>query len=275
MSLSKKIQQIIEDNPLQPFNSTGVLYALLGEKVKEILPNDKRRYLAKIRTELKRLSERKKIRKISRGFYQAKPLPHIIQKLEDPEIKIHGLKLESDIVENNKNEILPSSSQNNTIEGWLNQRDFESFGYNKWKTNRWWENRKITFSVHVGGLVEIWTKASTNPYSFSDFIRWLEWVNGFFDPLLFNHSKTFVRQIGFNRDFKLLRIDGAKSVSLKLMMNVWSQIYQKGEFVRFEHHLTFPKMTLSLDNVVNSLLLINTPLSNGNDDLKDRGGMFG
>ena len=62
-----------------------------------------------------------------------------------------------------------------------------------------------------------------------------------------------------------------------MVQNVWSQGYQKGQLLRFEHHATFPKMTMDVDSIVKSLMMITTPLSdtNGNGELKDRGGMFG
>jgi len=278
LSLSDSILRVIEENPRLKHNSTSVLYLLIGdEKIRTLTPIQRKKFTAKIRTVLARLKDRKKIRKVSRGRYQALPLPRIINKLENPEVKMHGIKIECHIAENNINGVLPSTSQNNIIEDWLDKGGFESFGYNKWKSNHWWDDRKITFIVHAGGLVEIWVNASDSPFSFTDFVRWLEWLNGFFVPLLFKKSEMFVRQIGFNRDFKLLRIDGAKSVSLKLMQNVWSQAYQKENILRFEHHATFPQLTVDLDSLVKSLLLINEPLSekNGNGDTGNDGVMFG
>lgn len=280
MSLSNKILNVIEENPRLKCNSTTILYLLIGdEKVRTLTSIQRKNYTAKIRTELTRLEKRKKIRKIERGRYQALPLPRILSKIDDnPEVKMHGLKIECQIAENNKNGVLPFSPQNNNVESWLDRHNFETIGYNKWKSNRWWEDRKITFTVHAGGLVEIWIGCSDNPLGFSDFIRWLEWLNGFFDPLLFRKNEMFVRQVGFNRDFKLIRADGVKSISLKMMQNVWSQAYQKDNILRFEHHATFPKMTIDLDNLVHSLLLINSPFSekNGNShsEVVDEGGMY-
>lgn len=267
MSLSIQIMEILENNAQMQYNAKAIFYAIYGRKAQHIKPHDIKQIVAKIRTELTRLSIRKKIRRKKRGFYQAKPFPHVIQKLENPEVKIHGIKIEINIAENNKKGVLPISADNNTFEDWLVARNFDAIGCNRWKAVRFWEDRRITFTVHSGGLFEVFINASSCPLGFSDWVRLLNWFNGFFDPLLFDTDRLWVRQIGFNRDFRKLRLEGVSSVSVQVMTNLWSQVYQKEKegLVRFEHHMVFPKSTLNVDDVTRSLLLITSPMSeNGN-----------
>lgn len=263
MSLSNEILTILENNGNMQYNSKAILDTIYGSKSRDMPPSEMRRITAKIRTELKRLSDRKKINRKQRGFYQAKPLPHVIQKLENPNVQLHGLKIECYIVENNTKGMLPIPPKNN-IENWLDARGFEPISHNRWSLTRWWENKKITFIIHSKGLIEIFARASNNPFEFLDFSRWLDWLNGFFDPLIFDRKEMWVRQIGYARDFRLLRLEGVSSVSLQVMMNVWSQVYQKGDMVRFEHHMTFPKTTIDVDTVARSLMMLTTPMAETN-----------
>lgn len=274
VSLSDEIMQILENNPNMQFNSRAVFNYIHGSKSTSFKPSEITKITAKIRTELKRLSDRKKIARKTRGFYQAKPLPHVIQKLENPDIKIHGIKIECELPENNTFGILPITAQNNIFDDWLIARGFEATTNNRYGLVKWWENRKITFTVHVSGLFEIFVRASDSPLCFSDWVRLLNWLNGFFDPLVFDASKMFVRQIGYNRDFRLLRLEGVSSVSLQVMNNLWSQVYQKGDAVRFEHHLSFPRLCLNVDDVARSLLLLTVPLGERVNGVDNNEGMF-
>ena len=265
VSLSDDIVKVLENNPRCQFNAKTVDRFLQKKDYKK----DSKR-IAKIRTELKRLSDRKKINRKKRGFYQAKPLPHVLQKLENPEVKIHGIKIEINLVENNTKHILPISTENNIFEDWLDSRGFDPISFNRWKVVKWWEEKKITFTVHSKGLCEIFVNASSCPFVFQDWIRFLNWVDGFFDPLLFDHKMMWVRQVGFNRDFRLLRLEGVSSVSVQVMTNLWSQVYQKDNgLVRFEHHMVFPEMCVNVDDVARSLMMLTVPLAKENGSRPD------
>jgi hypothetical protein len=261
----------LENNANIQFNAKAIYNFIYKEKKQDFTPQQIKKIVAKIRTELHRLTQRNKINQKNRGFYQAKPLPHIIQKLENPDVKLHGIKIECQIIENNTKGILPITSEPNIFEGWLEARGFEPISNNRYSIVKWWENRKITFTFHVSGLIEIFISASNNPLGLHDWIRLLNWFNGFFDPILFDSKDMFVRQIGFARDFRMLRLEGVSSISLQVMTNIWTQAYQKDELVRFEHHMSFPKLYLNVDDVTRSLLLITTPFSdktgNGDDSL--------
>lgn len=254
------------------YNAHAIFTTIYMKENKDFKPIEKKQVIAKIRTELKRLSDRKKIDRKTRGFYQAKPFPHVIAKLENPEVRIHGIKIEINIAENNIKGILPITPGSNIVEDWLVARGFEPISNNRFCIVKWWENRKVTVTFHVSGLVEIFIRASSNPLGFFDFDRLLMWFNGFFDPFLFEHSDMWVRQIGFNRDFRLLRLEGVSSVSLQVMRNVWSQVYQKDGCVRFEHHLVFPRLCLDVDAVSRSLLLLTSPLGDCVDGGVDNSG---
>lgn len=261
MSLSHEILDILENNPNMQFNAKALFHYIYKEKKTCLKPSEIKKIVAKIRTELHRLTKRNKINCKNRGFYQAKPLPHVLSKLENPEVKLHGIKIECHIAKNNIKGILPITDESNVFEDWLSLRGFEPVSNNRFCVVRWWENRKITFTFHVSGLIEIFIRASNDPLGLHDWVRLLDWFNGFFDPILFDSREMFVRQVGFGRDFRLLRLEGVSSISLKVMTNVWSQAYQKDGCVRFEHHMVFPRQCMDVNEVAHSLLLLTVPMS--------------
>ena len=89
-SLSFKILSIINSNPRQTYNAKTIDQVLEG---KYNYHKDERR-IAKIRTELNRLADRSKIRRMKRGYFQAKANLETIAMIESPETKLHGIKIE-------------------------------------------------------------------------------------------------------------------------------------------------------------------------------------
>jgi len=232
------------------YNAKAIYNAIYGSKNK---PADKK-VIAKIRTELKRLSDRNKIRRRTRGFYQAKAIPKVLSALENPEIELHGIKLECKLIENNTFGVEGIPAQNNTIDQWIKTNKFEATGGNRWYKHQWWNNRKITITIHSKGLVELFIHATNNPLTLQDFLRCLDYLDGFFsDIVLFKRSEVQVRQIGIARDFEHLRLEGVSSVSLRKFVNDWCQIYNKNKGVRMEHHLT---LKMSLEDAINSLSIL-------------------
>ena len=86
LSLSDLILEVLENNPKDELRAKAILHMIIGSKIRSMTPSVIKRETAKIRTECNRLANRKKIRRKHRGFYQAKPSPRIIQKLENPEV---------------------------------------------------------------------------------------------------------------------------------------------------------------------------------------------
>ena len=71
-----------------------------------------------------------------------------------------------------------------------------------------------------------------------------------------------VTQIGINKDYKLLELDGVRSIRLREYENAWFQVYKKESIgvVRFEAHVA-PRLSLK------DAFLIIESLSNKNDVL--------
>lgn len=263
MSLSDEILNIIEENPRCQYNAYAIYTTLYRNR------NQARDYkkIAQIRTELKRLSDRKKIRRMHRGFYQAKPTPKIIKKLENPETKLHGIKLEFQIHENNILKIHGISAHNNIL-SFLKSNRFEVVNNKNGKSLRRWSkgifvfDRWVTITVHDGGLVEVFCGCSDYPLTLPDFIRFCDFLCGFFQPIiLFKYREVLVRQIAVSRDFWEQELSGVSCITLHKFRNDWTRIYQHDSFVRYEHHLT---LDITLEDAFNSLeLLTFSPRVNG------------
>lgn len=264
MSLSKNIIEIMKRNSKYKFTAM-VLYASLF--FKENTPTDKK-LLAQIRTELSRLEKRKKIRKMKHGYYQIRPAPEIIEKLEDPQVKLHGIKLEHNHFENNTLGIHGISAQTNNIFNFLNANRFDKVKtkrgtfLKRWTKSMWWEERNITITIHENGLIEIFCNASSNPLPFPEFCRYCDFLTGYFQPITsFKRRDVMMKQVGINRDFEEQQLDGVSCITLHKFMNDWARVYQKDDLVRYEHHL---KLEITLEDAFNSLQLLTTPTTNGN-----------
>jgi hypothetical protein len=259
------------------YNAKAIDRAFQG---KNYTPNKKR--IAKIRTELNRLHKNKEIKKPSRGFYQAKLVPKTLRILEDPPVELHGIKLEMEILKNNKNSIGGIPSHSNNLDNWLLANNFERTTNKRFTCVKYFENRRITVTVHESGFCEIYIRASRNPLVVNDFMRLLDWLNGFFEPVTpFRKRNVSLVQIGVARDFESLQMEDVKSISLRKFVNDWVQIYYKKELgkVRFEHHLTFKRPSLSLEEAVNSLKLLtfSPDVERGSDsssNFSNDGGMY-
>lgn len=280
MTLAERILSLLNDNPRMQYNAKAIDRTFSG---KDYTPNKKR--IAKIRTELNRLHKKGDIKKPSRGFYQAKLVPKTLKILENPPVELHGIKLEMELLQNNKNGIpgIPSRSNNN-FSSWLSANSFERTTNKRFTCVKFFENRRVTITVHESGFCEIYIRASRNPLVVNDFMRLCDWLNGFFEPVTpFRKRNVSLVQVGVARDFESLQMEDVKSVSLRKFVNDWVQIYYKKELgkVRFEHHLTFKRPELSLEEAVNSLKLltfspdINNNGNNGSsNDFSNVGGMY-
>lgn len=222
--------------------------------------------LSQIRTTMTRLHKQKKIRKLKRGYYQIKPSPPIIKKLEDPNIKVHGLKLEYRLEKHNIFGIDGISAQHNILLYLKNNNYDKVNNHNgtflkRYSKNLWWDDRKITITIHNSGLIEMFCSAGDNPLSLPDLFRFYDFLRGLMNPVCsFERNKIMLRQIALNRDFWEQQTDGFTSITLKKFLNDWCRIYQHDDKVRYEHHL---KLEITLEDAFNSLQLLTYAPSNG------------
>ena len=274
MSLPQKIMEVMEQNPKFKYNAKAMYTTLFFKSGK---PVDKK-LLAQVRTVMYRLYKNSKIRKLNRGYYQIKPAPKIIRDLENPETKVHGIKIEYRLSENNIFGIHGISAKHNII-GFIEGNGFEEVrngggvSLKRFSKNVFWDDRKITFTIHNCGLVEIWCSATDNCLSLQEFIRFTDFVRGFLNPICsFEKNKALLRQIGINRDFEEQRLDGVSSITIKKFLNDWCRVYQHNDVVRHEHHL---KLEITLEDAFNSLQLLTYAPTNGNGKNVDNSeGMF-
>lgn len=245
----------MEQNPKFKYSAKIMYQTLFYQPGK---PIDKK-LLAQVRTTMNRLNKNSKIRKLDRGYYQIKPLPPIIKKLEDPSMKVHGVKIEFRPFENNIFGIDGISAEHN-IMSFLEINRFEEVcngdgvSLVRFSKNVFWDDRKITFTIHGCGLIEIFCSASSNPMSLPDFFRFADFITGFLSPVCnFQKNKALLRQIGINRDFEELRLEGVSCITVKKFLNDWCRIYQHDGVVRYEHHL---KLEITLEDAFNSLQLL-------------------
>ena len=274
MSLLCKVEAVLIDNPRQSYNAKGIFNTIYSDKRFNMKNSEIKPVIAKIRTILKRLVDNKKIRRNTRGFYQAKPSPKIIQKLENPETKLHGIKLEFSLSENNILKIHGITAQHNII-SFLDANRFDLVTKKNGKSLKRWTkgvlcfDRWITVTIHEGGLIEVFCSCGGNPMVYPEFIRFGDFLSGFFQPIIvFKNREVLVRQIALNRDFWELELSGATSITLHKFRNDWCRIYQREDGrLRYEHHLT---LDITLEDAFNSLQLLTgfpeVKYSNGKPD---------
>lgn len=273
LSLLRKVEVILIDNPRMSYNAKGIFNTIYGDKRFNMKPTEIMPIIAKIRTILKRLVDNKKIRRKTRGFYQAKPSPKIIQKLENPETKLHGIKLEFSLSENNTLKIHGITAEHNII-SFLDANRFNIVTNKKGRSLKRWTkgflcmDRWITVTIHEGGLVEVFCSCGNNPMSYPDLIRFGDFLSGLFQPIIvFKNREVIVKQVALNRDFWELELSGVSSITFHKFRNDWCRIYQHNDVVRYEHHLT---LDITLEDAFNSLQLLtghsNVSFSNGKPD---------
>jgi len=242
------------------YNAKAIFTILNRRNIGSIKPSEKKKEISKIHVQLKRLSDRHKIRRAKRGFYQAKPSPKIIQKLEDPETKLHGIKLEIPITENNTLKIQGITAQNN-IFNFIKTNHYNlvtkknGTSLRRWTKQILFLDRWITVTIHDGGLVEIFCNSGDNPISYPEFVRFGDYLSGYFQQIfVFKHREVMITQVAMARDFEELQLYGVKCVTFHKFKNDWARIYQRENgVVRYEHHLT---MNITLEDAYNSLQLL-------------------
>ncbi len=265
ISLSHKILCIINSNPRQKYNAKSIDQVLEG---KYNYHKDEKR-IAKIRTELNRLRDRSKIRRISHGYFQAKATLETIAIIESPETKLHGIKIEIRKME--------GISAHYNILDWLKTKHFREIKNAKgtplkrYTKETGWRDRWITITVHDAGLIEIFVGCSKNPLSYPEFCSFCDFLDGFFEPYYFTRNNAYVVQVGIGKDYEELHFDGFTCIRLHKFKNDWCSIYENEEGrVRFEHHL---KLNITLEDGINIMSLISTPpcfpYQNHSDEKRD------
>jgi hypothetical protein len=277
-SMSKRILSLFRQDPKIEYNATTIDRILNG-KIKYD-KKQRKTNIHQITKELKRLTERGHITNPHRGFYSLRISAKTLHLLDNPPVVCHGIKIETTMTNPGTPQtlILGITSKETTFDvfSWLKMMNFSETTNKRWVKRFFWEGRFITLTVHPKcGLIEIWVKCSENPMDFSSMFRFNEYMKGKLD-VISDFKDARVREIGINKDFRELRLEGVSSMSLRVFMNAWSRIYYKESIgaVRAEIHWVG---SISFQDCVELIGKINAPVIHEKKMAKkwDDGIMFG
>lgn len=195
--------------------------------------------------------------KHTRGEYSLRISHKTLHLLEHPPVTVHGLKLETKAKRQKTIHRITATCDKTELETWLENNKFEVTSKKRRYKRIWKEGRMITITVHGNGLIELWVGCSDNPLTYTDMFRLKEYLSGYLSDIA-DFREVQVRQIGINKDFKELRLEGVSSVSLHVFMNAWSRIYYKETIgaVRVEQHW---QGSIDFEDVIMLIAKVNAP----------------
>lgn len=223
----------------------------------------------KIKVYLNRLHNKGIILRTTKGMYKAYADLNVLrnQQLTNPPTLLHGILLECSLLPKVTKRVQGTPPKQvfvtSDIKNWLHAHGF-GFRDDNHSFFRfvWWEGRKITVSFFMSGKVEIYISSSKNPLDYPSFELLLSFLDGFFEDVAPFKDRRVVKlkEVGLAKDFKELRLEGVKSVSLRAFKNAWARIYFKDDqnLTRVEHHLV---LEMSLDDALRSLSVLTTPVN--------------
>lgn len=260
-SLSKRILSVFRHDPRTQYNAVTIDRLLYGKIRYE--KHTRKKQIKQIRKELDRLEKRGLVLRSQKGFYTLRISAKTLHLLDNPPVVAHGIKIEATMSKIGlpQKTILGITSHDPTFDlvGWLRTMDFTETTKKRYVKRFFWEGRFITLTVHTGcGLIEVWIKCSDNPMDFSSMYRFREYMRGLLSPVS-DLSDAKIREIGLNKDFRELRLEGISSMSLHVFMNAWSRIYYKESIgaVRVETHWVG---SISFQDCVELIGKVNAPV---------------
>lgn len=225
----------------------------------------------KVKVYLNRLHNKGSILRTTKGFYKATADMTVLrqQQLTNPPTLLHGILLECTLLPKvtKRDQGAPAKDSvcyvDSSLEKWLTAHDFGYRGDNhSWNRFLWWEGRRISVSVFSTGKLDIYISSTKHPLSYPEFELLLSFLDGFFQEVAPFKDRRVVRlkEVGLAKDFKELRLEGVKSVSLRAFKNSWCRLYYKDDqnLIRVEHHLV---LDMSLDDALKSLSILTTPVN--------------
>lgn len=260
---SDAILHFLKNNPRYSYN-TMTLY----RKLKAKYPKNT------IRSELRRLCEKKHIIRIQHGFYKINISPDIMNFLEQPPTLLHGIMVSMDSIRFRKLQ--------NSIHGipaecciWdeLESCNFELRGNNKYIKKFFYEDdsdRLVTNTVHCStGRIDVYLNCTNHPVNYFEFRDIYS-----FNKANINCLRPFVNEriveLGMNKDFVSIRMEGVSALSLRVFRDHWFRIYNKERLgvLRVEQHI---KTDVSVDTFFSMFerMFIPQPI-NGNGRVDDR-----
>lgn len=217
-----------------------------------------------VKVYLHRLCRQDKIDRQCRGFYRANIDISLLQQIENPPTTLHGIMLECRAIKKLQKCIdgIPCEEYTDESLMLLNALDFIPSTNYRYHRVLWYDDRRITITVHLKGKIHIYINSSNHPLDYPSFLRMLTFLDGVLEKLspFSNREVVQVLTVGIAKDYRQLRLEGVKSVTLKNFSNAWARIYYKDDLkaTRFEHHIV-PKMTL--DDALRSLSILTNPIN--------------
>jgi hypothetical protein len=227
----------------------------------------------KMKVYLNRLHNKGLIMRTTKGMYKAYADMTVIreQQLTNPPTLLHGIMMECSVIKLvtkyppgalPKRKIVISILGKKLVD-WLKANEF---GFrsdnNSWFRYVWYKQWRITLTITSNGKLCIYISASKHPLSLPEFDNILIFLDGYLEEIApFNDRKVVrLKEVGVAKDFKELRLDGVKSVSLRAFHNAWTRIYYKDDqqLTRVEHHLV---LDMPLDDALKSLSILTTPVN--------------
>jgi hypothetical protein len=227
----------------------------------------------KINVYLTRLHNKGLILRTAPGFYKASADMTVVRQHQytNPPTLLHGILLECSLVRKitkdpqgappkDKIVILKLSKE---LVRWLEANEFvyrdDNHSYFRFV---WWENRRITITVYDNCKLHVYISSTKHPLSYPEFEKLLLFLDGYLDAIAPFDDRRLVRlkEVGLAKDFKELRLEGVKSVSLRAFKNSWARMYYKDDdqVTRVEHHLV---LEMPLDDALRSLSILTNPVN--------------
>ncbi|MBN1540326.1 MAG: hypothetical protein JW939_09300 [Candidatus Thermoplasmatota archaeon] len=199
-----------------------------------------------------RLFKEGKIEKSFHGTYRGKITIEKMIAMERASIKIHGIKIEFTpvVVKRENGRIVTEGGEGLSLCHRFNDTNLAYQDNTQIVYIEEFLGRKVTVQL-MRNIVGIFMDNSESPLDYQEFKAFRYWIEGRFGNA-FMLGNPVLRQVGLNKDYSELRLDGISSIKLQKWENAWAQIYQKAEDVlRREVHLV-PK-NLSLDEAIKML----------------------
>ena len=257
---SNKILDFLKNNPIHSYTAKSL------ERFTHLNINT-------IRSELRRLHEKKVIHRESHGFYRIKLDAETLYYLENPPTLLHGIMVSMNSVSSKLQNDIHTISANLCNYGFAQTKGRNQ---KRWFKSLYYEDdadRIITVTVHKMGRIDIYINCSNHPVNYFEFRDILKFIEGnivFLSPF----SEQRVIQFGEAKDFRHIKMSGCNELSLRVFMNHWFRIYNKERLgvVRIEQHI---KCDVPVSNLLDLFERMFLPVGNGNgyvhkpDDRRD------
>ncbi len=223
LTIREKILSLLEAEPQMEYNAKSIAAII-------------RKDYSSVRKELRRMVDRGLIDNPHWGFYRSKNVILSAKGVAYPEPLIHGLKLEYRGKECHRFRT-GSFLDSFKVKYWVHRRNhaYEIFATPKIEG----EIRRVTITIHRNkDLVEVWVPTSNKALTPEGLNELSAWLQGKFE---LPPSAWMLIQAGINYDFPGLKLDGIKSITLEQFENALIRLYDKGDRVRYELHLSHKK----------------------------------